>query len=93
MRMNDMRLEFHRCGKILIHFVLALASQIVIAAVSTAVGVGLFVAGRHAGIEAIALVGEAIVICGVGYAAGRAIVAEFIALARIQGCGKWGRDR
>jgi len=93
MRMNDMRLEFHRCGKILIHFVLALASQIVIAAVSTAVGVGLFVAGRHAGIEAIALVGEAIVICGVGYAAWRAIVAEFIALARIQGCGKWGRDR
>lgn len=91
--MNVLLSEFRRCGRILIHFVLALASQIVLAAVCTAVGLGLFLAGRHLGSEAVAVVGEAIILCGVGYAVWRAIVAEFIALAKIQGWGKWGRDR
>lgn len=90
--MNTLLSEFQRCRKILMRFVLALASQIAIAAVCTAIGLGLFLAGRHLDIETIALAGEGIILCGVGYAALRAIVAGFIALAKIQGWGKWGRD-
>ena len=74
-------------------FVLALASQIVIAALCTVMGLGLFLAGRQMGIEAISIAGEGLILCGVGYAALRAIVAGFIALTTIQGWGKWGRER
>lgn len=86
--METTLLEIQRCGTILIHFILTLTTQLVIAGCCTVVGVGLFVAGRHVAIEAISFVGEAIIVCVLGYAAWRAIKAQFIAMGQILGWGK-----
>lgn len=82
--MKTALLEIQRCGKILIRFLVTLASQVVLAGFCTAVGVGLFLAGRHLGIQAISFVGEAVILCGLGYAAWRAIKAQFTAMRQIQ---------
>ena len=86
--MKTILVEIQRCGRILIRFLIALASQVVLAGICVVAGVGLFLAGRHMGIQAISSVGEGIIICGVAYAAWRAIKAQFTAMGQIH---RWGK--
>ena len=81
--MNEIRDELFRCGNILRHFACQLLPVMAFAALSILVGIGLAVAGRHFGMGAISILGEALMIGGVGVAAWHAIAAEFRALALI----------
>lgn len=88
--MDDVMAEFRRIGRIFLNFVQKLVSLFAFAVVCVAVGVGVFAAGKHFDIRVLSILGETIIIGGVVYSAWRAIVAEFRALAQIQGWGKKG---
>ena len=80
--------EIRRCWGIFLVFLGELVVLVALAAACVAVGLGLAIAGKAWGATAVSYLGEVILIGGAGYTAWRAIVAEFVAIAKCQSPGK-----
>lgn len=82
--------ELSRYWQILLKFVRALLTAFAIAAMAAVAGLGIIFGGKMLGLEWLYIVGQAVIVAGVCFAAWRAITAECVAIATLMNWRRHG---